>query len=196
MKYVFRCLLFGFLVVVYHSCCKPYRVYTHMNDEELGWLTNRYVGETMYFQSQDGILDTVKLVEIVIKNSTDTIDREYYYHNIGDGEYYAGGRIQFSLRDIPYFNSFYLYKDSNELIYFGMEMLDIWIPAVHLIDSCIQIDSIVFEEVALFDERTCEVINTHKLPNPITSLAWSKKYGLVQYTFQDGSVFNRIDLKN
>ena len=32
--------------------------------------------------------------------------------------------------------------------------------------------------------------------NSLVSYAWSKKYGLVQYTFQDGTTFTRIDIGN
>ena len=32
--------------------------------------------------------------------------------------------------------------------------------------------------------------------NSLVSYAWSKKHGLVQYTFQDGTVFTRIDMEN
>lgn len=43
---------------------------------------------------------------------------------------------------------------------------------------------------------TCVYHRVNDLPeNPVMSYAWSKKYGLVQYTFKDGTVFTRIGIK-
>lgn len=186
-----RFITFCFLVVICQSCGR-YQIITHMSDEELEWLTNRYVGETMYFQSQSGITDTITVTAIKINNSTDSIDWNYYTIG-GSGVYNAGGRVSFSIRDREYWNSLYLYKDTNELIKFGADFLDFWIPAVHIVDTCMQIDSMPFEDILFFDER--RIFNKYNLPNPITSFAWSKKYGLVLYTFEDGTVFTRTDLE-
>lgn len=38
-------------------------------------------------------------------------------------------------------------------------------------------------------------LNNDLPENPVMSYAWSKKYGLVQYTFKDGTVFTRIGIK-
>lgn len=192
---LFRALSYICLLVVMPSCCGPYRNHTHLGEEELEWVTNRYIGETMRFQSQVGIVDTIIITEIDIQNSTDTIDREYYYHNIGDGNYYAGCDVYFSLRGRKGRDGLNLYKDTNEIVCFWMEFLDVLTVGSPLVDTCIQIDSMVLDDILFFEEKYCEVINRYHHPNPITSLAWSKKYGLVQYTFQDGTVFNRIDLK-
>ena len=54
IKWVFLILLILFFS---HSCV--YHYITHMNDEELEWLTNRHEGESMYFQSENGIKDTI-----------------------------------------------------------------------------------------------------------------------------------------
>lgn len=46
-----------------------------------------------------------------------------------------------------------------------------------------------------FDEKNTEQIINDDQANLIKSYAWSKKYGLVQYTFQDGTVFTRKTTK-
>lgn len=192
MSRFLKFLLYVWLLFVCYSCVKYNRM-THLNDEELEWITNRSVGEKMYFQSQSGVIDTITIREIIIQNTTDSIDWNYYTTG-GDGVYHAGGEVYFSLRDIPYFNSFYLYKDTDELVYFGVEILYTWVPHVYIVDTCIQIGGTMFEDIAFFDERSCELINRTNSSNPIKSLAWSKRYGLIQYTFQDGTEFNRIIL--
>lgn len=46
------------------------------------------------------------------------------------------------------------------------------------------------------DESNTEQIRGYTQENPIASYAWSKKHGLVQYTFKDGTSFTRIDIGN
>lgn len=193
MSRFLKILLCMCLVVVCHSCPR-YRIITHLSDEELEWLTNRYVGETMFFQSQTGINDTVKITAIDIWNSLDSID--WYYYTIGDGVYFAGGRVYFSLRNRKVRDQFYLYKDSTELIYFGAELLARWAPASYLRDTSMQINGFAFDDIIFVREFPRKTIyRDPQPPVPVVSLAWSKQYGLVQYSFQDGTVFNRIDLK-
>ena len=38
-------------------------------------------------------------------------------------------------------------------------------------------------------------LNNDLPENPVMSYAWSKKYGLVLYTFKDGTVFTRVGIK-
>ena len=45
-----------FLLTFLHSCV--YHHITHMNEEELEWLTNRHEGEMMSFTSLEGTKDT------------------------------------------------------------------------------------------------------------------------------------------
>ena len=61
--------------------------------------------------------------------------------------------------------------------------------------TTMQIDGITLDDIMFFDERVMAPVNEYNPPVPIMNYAWSKQYGLVQYTFQDGTVFNRIDLK-
>ena len=49
------------------------------------------------------------------------------------------------------------------------------------------------ELASSIQKNTEQIINDNQV-NLIKSYAWSKKNGLVQYTFQDGTVFARIDI--
>jgi len=55
---------------------------------------------------------------------------------------------------------------------------------------CLKINGVRINDIMLF--RTTDKNTT----NSLVSYAWSKKYGLVQYTFQDGTTFTRIDIGN
>lgn len=46
----------------------------------------------------------------------------------------------------------------------------------------------------LFDNGNLEPLDNDSPENSIISYAWSKKYGLVQYTFKDGTVFTRVGI--
>ena len=51
---------------------------THMSDYELEWVTNRHEGEIMYLKSQDGVVDTVTILEIYVDNLLDPINWGYF----------------------------------------------------------------------------------------------------------------------
>ena len=53
---------------------------------------------------------------------------------------------------------------------------------------------VIRQKNVIFDENTLESLNKGNPSNTIVSFAWSKKHGLVQYTFQDGTSFNRINI--
>ena len=60
--------------------------------------------------------------------------------------------------------------------------------------TTLKINNVTFNDILFFDEKNTEQIINDDQANLIKSYAWSKKYGLVQYTFQDGTVFTRIDI--
>lgn len=47
---------------------------THMTEDDLQWATNRKVGETMIFESDEGEQDTVVITSIDIYNSINPIN--------------------------------------------------------------------------------------------------------------------------
>lgn len=53
--------------------CK-YDEMTHMSDYEVEWVTNRHEGEIMYLKSQDGVVDTVTILEVYVDNLLDPIN--------------------------------------------------------------------------------------------------------------------------
>ena len=80
------------LLFFFHSCV--YHSITHMNEEELAWVTNRHEGEIMYFQSSNGKKDTAKIYKIEIYNSLNPFNMAYF--NTSNTDYIAGGCIHYS----------------------------------------------------------------------------------------------------
>lgn len=141
-------------------------------------------------------MDTVTITNIEICNSTDSIDYQYYTTG-GTGEYNATAIVEFSLRDRKNRDHFYIYKQyGDDKLRFGAMIFAKWTPASHPTDTCLQIDNIVLDDIVFFKEQFMMMVQNQEPPLiPLNDYAWSKQYGLVQYTFQDGTVFNRIDLK-
>lgn len=82
-----------------------------------------------------------------------------------------------------------LFNDKS--ICFSSVLLDSsWLNEVQLKTLCLKINGVRINDIMLF--RTTDKNTT----NSLVSYAWSKKYGLVQYTFQDGTTFTRIDIGN
>lgn len=190
-KWIFLML---FIVWFYHSCV--FHKITHMNGEELEWITNRQKGEILYFKSQYGDLDTVVIYSTHIYNSLNPINFEHF--ETGRTESLAGGAVQYYFSDMDgvqgYFGIIKLHNGkplqvSGHLFYRFVS--DAGAP---LKLSSINIGDITLDDVILFDDSNLKPIEPEKSDNPVLEYAWSKKYGLVQYEFLDGTIFSRIDI--
>ena len=159
------------LLFFFHSCV--YHYITHMNDEELAWLTNRHEGEFMYFQSKDGAKDTVIICQIDISNSLNPFNMTYF--NTSNTEYIYVQKLH-----------------NNKPVSFSGGLLGRWSRETPLKLTTLKINNVTFNDILFFDENNTEQITNHNQVNPIKSYAWSKKHGLVQYTFKDGTSFSRV----
>lgn len=178
------------LLFFFHSCV--YHYITHMNDEELAWVANRHEGEIMYFQSSNGTKDTAKIYKIEIYNSLNPFNMAYF--NTSNTDYIAGGCIHYSFnRATGCVGTLYVQKlYNNKLLFFSGGLLGRWSREIPLKLTTLKVNSFTFNDIMFFDERNTEQITNYDHANSIKSYAWSKKYGLVQYTFQDGTIFSRI----
>lgn len=87
-----------------------------------------------------------------------------------------------------------IWKLSNgKAICFSSVLLDSnWLNEVQLKTTCLKINGAIINDIMLFETAT-----TNKwTKNSLVSYAWSKTYGLVQYTFHDGTTFTRVDTEN
>lgn len=178
-----------FIEWLLYSCV--YHRITHMNEDEMGWVANRHEGEIMYFQSPNGAIDTIAIREITIHNSLNPINWGYF--NTSNKEYIATADVRYSVNsnDGGVFHIKKQFKDST--ICFSSVLIDGWLYDVPLNTTCLRVDGITLNDIMVFDNRNSESINRNDA-NSIMNYAWSKKYGLVQYTFQDGTVFSRIGI--
>lgn len=163
--------------------CK-YDEMTHMSDYELEWVTNRHEGEIMYLKSQDGVVDTVTILEIYVDNLLDPINWGYF--NTSSRVYIASAGVRYATNEGG--GILQINKISNcRPICFST----IWLSNIPLNTTSLRIGGITMNDIMFFDISKSEAVN-RKDSNVIISYSWSKKYGLVQYTLKDGTVFSRV----
>lgn len=178
------------LLFIFHSCV--YHHITHMNEEELEWVTNRHEGEYMYFQSGNGTKDTIIICKVEISNSLNPFNMTYF--NTSNTEYIAGGCIDYRFnRTAGCEGTLYVQKlHNNKPLCFSGGFLGRWSRRIPLKLTTLKVNNVTLNDILYFDENNTEQITNYDQANPIKSYAWSKKYGLVQYSFQDGTIFSRI----
>ena len=81
---------------------------------------------------------------------------------------------------------------NNKPVSFSGGLLGRWSRLTPLKLTTLEINNVTFNDILFFDEKDTEQITSIDQVNPIKSFAWSKKYGLVQYSFKDGTVFSRV----
>lgn len=178
------CFICWFLnTCVYHHM-------THMNKEEVNWAANRKQGETWYFESSDGVVDTAEIREVVIFNSLNPINWAYF--NTSNKAYLASATVYYSLRNGG--GVLCIMKEkAQEPIRFSSVLSDgNWQNDVLLNVTSLRINDTILNDVMHFENENSK----DSIPaNSIRSYSWSQRYGLVQYILQDGSVFNRIGVE-
>lgn len=182
------CILF---IVCFVNTCVYHRI-THMSDDELEWVANRHEGERMYFKSQYADIDTLTILEVCIHNSLNPINWGYY--NTSDKEYIAHAQVRYGFKNRIDGGILEVWKHFNgKPICFSSVLSDSkWLDEVQLKTSCLRINGVTINDIMLFETTS----TNNYTDNSLVSYAWSKKHGLVQYTFQDGTVFTRIDMGN
>lgn len=165
-----------------------------MSDEEVGWVTNRHKGEQFHFKSSNGILDTLSILETNTHNDIDFINWGYF--NTSSKAYIAYAYVRYGFSNQHDGGVFIInkYQKDKPICFSTVILDDEWLYDIPLNITSMWVDGIKFDDIMLFEYDTLKSHNETKQVNSIKSHAWSKKYGLVQYTFQDGTVFNRTDI--
>lgn len=168
--------------------CK-YDEMTHMSDYEVEWVTNRHEGEIMYLKSQDGVVDTVTILEVYVDNLLDPINWGYF--NTSSRVYIASAGVRYSINhERGAILQIYKRNNSRPICFSSVLDVDEWLYNIPLNTTSLRISGITMNDIMFFDISKSEAVN-RKDSNVIISYSWSKKYGLVQYTLKDGTVFSR-----
>lgn len=169
--------------------CK-YDEMTHMSDYEVEWVTNRHEGEIMYLKSQDGVVDTVTILKVYVDNLLDPINWGYF--NTSSRVYIASAGVRYSINhERGGILQTYQRSNSRPICFSSVLDVDEWLYNIPLNTTSLRISGITMNDIMFFDISKSEAVN-RKDSNVIISYSWSKKYGLVQYTLKDGTVFSRV----
>ena len=193
MKRILKFLLLVPVILYFLYACVYHRI-THMDKNDLEWVTNRYVGETMCFNSSKEIKATAVVTDVKIYNSLNPINTNY---NVSD-EYIALAYIQYRLtnEEDTISGSFFVEKLYNDApVYISCGLGQRWAEKVPQKITKLQIGNAEINDIVEFDSHNYGLAGDDGLVNPIVSFAWSKKYGLVKYTFKDGTTYTRIDIE-
>lgn len=118
-------LLFWTALILFFIYRHIYHKITHMNSDDLEWVTNRYIGEIMVFESETGIIDTVKIWDIHIHNciSPYNMNIDYWVD-----EYIARASIDYLFTGSNSIDGyFYIIKENNnEPVYVGNGINQKW----------------------------------------------------------------------
>lgn len=173
---------------------------THMNNKDLEWGKNRCVGETFYFRDEFGRLDSAAIIAVDIRNSLNPIN-----HGAPWSSYHAYISINYMLfhdQGEQLDGNIIMKKEKNfEPVYFlggiGNLFCGGYYSPVQLSEEKMQIGEYELSDCVIFDANNGNIRNRPDIlrNNPICGFVWSKQYGLMQYSFRSGTVFNRIDLK-
>lgn len=173
---------------------------THMNKEDLKWAANRYTGECFYFQDEAGRLDSATITKVHIYNSLNPINRGALWNSYH--AYISINYVLFHYQGEEIEGSMIMKKEKNfSPVNFVGELGNLfcggYYSPIPLGLNEIRIGEYNLTDCVLFDMNNSDIHNRPDvlINNPLVSFAWSKQYGLVQYTFQDGTEFNRIDLE-
>lgn len=189
-------MIISLIIIILFLCffgyCSLYLSMTHMNDDELEWVTNREEGEIMRFRSQDGADETAVTTGITVSNSKNPFNRAYPHE--GRQEFKARAEVRYELGDKRNEGSFRIWKGNNdEPITFSTNLGRGWVWRTPLDTITLTVEGITLNDVMYFDnESGKDVYDIDDIL--IKNYYWSRKYGLVQYTYSDGTVFTRTDI--
>lgn len=186
-----KIIISGIILFFFFITC-VYRKITHLDKDELKWITNRYVGERMLFKSQNGDADTAVVTSVEIKNSLNPINTRLY--DMG-AEYLANARVEYNLisQGDTLWGRLSVKKTDNDVSCNLSNHLDErFCFDIKPVTSIFLLNNEVFKDVIVFNEKNSHLGKGNTQLNPIVSYVWSKKYGLLQYSFKNGMKYTRV----
>ncbi|MCM1206547.1 MAG: hypothetical protein NC431_07785 [Firmicutes bacterium] len=178
------------IVVAFYMSCVFHKI-THMTEDDLQWATNRKVGEAMIFESDEGEQDTVVITSIDIYNSINPINT--YPNSMTD--YLAGADIKYIVRhNQDYFDGWLGIEKRNngESLWFSAHFDHRFAYNLKSQDYSFCVSHVeTVADCVIVNENNSRLGKHNKQTNPVLSFVWSKEYGLIQYSFKDGTMYKR-----
>ncbi|MDE6301784.1 MAG: hypothetical protein K2M19_08720 [Muribaculaceae bacterium] len=197
-------LIFALIALSMTSCIGIYNRMSHLNEDELEWVTNCKPGDKAYFYSDRGNIETLKITELEIHNSRNP----FYFYSIDHdpGNYRAKAFCKFNLngKNTDLKGRISVSKDAktDELGFHSfLGRMQSHYTARIISDDTADYDLTVDfrPQTFVINKKTitdCIVVNLQNSSNLATTddveeFVVSKHYGLIKYTKPDGEVFIR-----
>lgn len=175
------------LYFVYESCRIDHL--THLSDSDLDWMNFYKCGDTLFFQKDNLIIDTMIVTNKGINNSNNRFMNPFLKLETG-GDYRAYSYLYFKIYqpDQVYECSFFVFKEkSDEPPYvrwrIGNDVSKAKTPVGEL--SCV-----------IGNTENSEYLDNHFAPkdrcNEIESFQWCKNKGLIWYTLKNGDTYRLV----
>lgn len=169
------------------TCC--YHKITHLSQDELSYIAYNKL-DTLFFQSKHNIADTVIISKIVVNNSFNPFNPfgvETTY------DYEANASITMTvIHQGMRFDGLFLIKkvsqgsDAVISAHLGNRFSNEFVPKF----STFLFNDSIIDCVCFNNNNSTISPNIHYMKSSITSFVWSKSMGLLQYSFDNGDVYN------
>lgn len=176
--------------LLFISCVSKENYDNKMSDDDISWINHYYVGNTIYYESNRGNIDTMVVTELKIQyEKTKTLfdyDRSHYctYANVRMELKHLGElkEIWFSIRRI----------NAHEPLIGNMDFCGWDQPDLRsfVIDtrSCI-VNNKQYDNCLFMDTEDLLMTNTHGSIIDLKTVVWNKELGILQYTLKDSTIY-------
>lgn len=177
-------------VVILLKLC-TYNSITHLDDKELQWMKSyTEENETLYFCSKSDT-DTMIVKEIEIFNSLNP-----FIQNEGVSEYKACGDISYEIKHNGSFisGSFSILKeDNNKPVLLSLILCDRYALNIKYNLVSHRCHNYIYRDCIIVDDNNSEIGQYQSNNCGINRFVWSKSKGLLNYSFEDGQIYELIE---
>ncbi len=157
---------------------------TKLTDNDLEWINNYDYGDSVFFRSTYGNLDTLVVTKKFVNNSQ---NRFYFSEGLGpNNEANAGYHFVLRHSDESFKGWIHIIKVVGDSLFCDINVW--WL--------CTDDSNSTNKEIIIADSTNSRYSDYWKkrIKNKVEKFVWSKEYGLIYYKFEDGEEFFREDL--
>lgn len=177
-----RLFVAGLISILSHGCV--YIHVTKLTDDDLEWINTYNYGDSVFFTSTHGNLDTLVVTKKFVNNSQ---NRFYFSEGLGPNkEANAGYHFVLRHNDESFKGWIHIIKLVGDSLFCDINVW--WL--------CTDYSNIANKEIIIADKKNSSYPPLWKndIKNKVEEYVWSKEYGLIYYKFEDGEEFFREDL--
>lgn len=189
IKMTIRIIIVIIIMIAAYNICKIENI-THLSHDDLEWIEPFSSSKTNYYKNQYGDIDTLKIDNYILNNSTFPLKNPFLKFNVSP-DYLANAHVSFKIKNkkLSYVGSFFILKKhvNNELIIIST-LQDFWASDTIInSEDKSDINKLVFDEKRNQKPQKYQDYNEHVYK--IKSYIWIKGVGLYSYELGNGERF-------